>query len=243
VQNFADPSVGAVSTEDALVDAAGNPTGEGLYVRYEMWVRRLESRFHSLVGLSGSCFAIRRELCQPWPSNLASDFRAALQTARGGYRAIADPDARGRFVAVSSARAEMRRKVRTFLRGITVLMANLDLLNPFRRGRFAFQLASHKLLRFGAPLLLVVALVASALSGDPVLKVLFWLQVAFYVLGYASGAVRALQGNPLVRVAHFFTMVQLAMLLAWVKYALGQQQVTWEPSRRPAMTPGAPPSA
>jgi cellulose synthase/poly-beta-1,6-N-acetylglucosamine synthase-like glycosyltransferase len=243
VQNFADPSVGAVSTEDALVDAAGNPTGEGIYVRYEMWVRRLESRFHSLVGLSGSCFAIRRELCQPWPANLASDFRAALQTARDGYRAIADPDARARFVAVSSAKAEMHRKVRTFLRGITVLMANLDLLNPFRRGRFAFQLASHKLLRFCAPVLLVVALVASALSGDPVVKVLFWLQVAFYVLGYASGAVHALQGNPLVRVAHFFTMVQLAMLLAWIKYARGQQQVTWEPSRRPAMTPGAPPSA
>jgi cellulose synthase/poly-beta-1,6-N-acetylglucosamine synthase-like glycosyltransferase len=81
MQNFADPSVGAVSTEDALVDPDGNPTGEGLYVRYEMWVRRLESEFHSLVGLSGSCFAIRKELCRPWPSNLASDFRAALQTA------------------------------------------------------------------------------------------------------------------------------------------------------------------
>ena len=78
---------------------------------------------------------------------------------------MADPSARGRFVAVASAQAETRRKVRTFLRGITVLMANLDLMNPFRYGRFAFQLASHKLLRFMTPLLLVAALVASGVGG------------------------------------------------------------------------------
>lgn len=242
VENFADPSIGAVSSEDLLVDAAGNPTAEGVYVRFEMAVRRLESRFHSIVGLSGSCFAIRRELCTYWPSHLASDFLSALHAARAGYRAVADPSARGRFVAVASSRAEMQRKVRTFLRGITVLMANLDLLNPLRYGRFAFQLASHKLLRFLAPILLVIALVASALAGDPLLHVAFAAQGAFYLLAYASGVFPRLQEQRLVRVAHFFTMVQVAMLVAWVKYAMGQQQVTWEPSRRPVVTQGAPPS-
>src|SRR5262249_58992512 len=64
--NFADPTVGAVSTEDVIVDAHGSRTAEGVYVKYEMWVRRLEGRFHSLVGLSGSCFAIRKELCSDW---------------------------------------------------------------------------------------------------------------------------------------------------------------------------------
>ena len=242
-ENFADPSIGAVSSEDFLVDAAGNPTAEGVYVKYEMWVRRLESRFHSIVGLSGSCFAIRRELCASWPSTLASDFMSALHAARAGYRAIADPSARGRFVAVASTQAEMRRKVRTFLRGITVLMANLDLLNPLRYGRFAFQLASHKLLRFLAPILLVVALVASGLAGDTLLYGAFALQAAFYLLAWASGIFPRLQRQPLIRVAHFFTMVQVAMLIAWMKYAMGQQQVTWEPSRRPAITQGVPPSS
>jgi cellulose synthase/poly-beta-1,6-N-acetylglucosamine synthase-like glycosyltransferase len=243
VRNFADPSIGAVSTEDCVVDAAGNPTGEGLYVRYEMWVRRLESRFHSLVGLSGSCFAIRRRLCDPWPADLASDFRAALQTARAGYRSIADASARAKFVALTSARAEMQRKVRTFLRGITVLLAHTDLLNPLRHGRFAFQLASHKLLRFLAPLLLLVALVSSGLAGDPLLRVMFLLQLVFYLVGYLSGSVPALQRIPFVRVAHFFTMVQCAMLVAWVKCVMGQRQVTWEPTRRQTITPSVPPSS
>jgi glycosyltransferase involved in cell wall biosynthesis len=241
VQNFADPSIGAVSSEDVVVDAAGNPTGEGLYVRYEMLVRRLESDFHSLVGLSGSCFAIRRRLCASWPSHLASDFMGALHTARGGCRAVADASARGRFAAVGSPGAEMRRRIRTFLRGITVLMANVDLLNPFRYGRFAFQLASHKLARFLVPLLLLSMLVISGLaSGDGLLRALFWLQLVFYAVGTVGGSVPFLQRNGLVRVAHYFTMVQWAMLVAWVKYLSGQQQVTWEPSRRPAVTHGAP---
>jgi cellulose synthase/poly-beta-1,6-N-acetylglucosamine synthase-like glycosyltransferase len=245
VANFADPSIGAVSSEDVIVDAAGNPTAEGVYVKYEMAVRRLESRFHSLVGLSGSCFAIRRSLCGYWPSTLASDFLSALHAARGGYRAVADAEARGRFVAVASSQAETRRKVRTFLRGITVLMANADLLNPFRYGRFAFQLASHKLLRFVAPLLLLTALAVSAAGlalGDRPLAALFGMQVAFYALGVGGGRIALLRRNALVRVAYFFIMVQWAMLLAWAKYVAGEQQTTWEPSKRPEVTHVAPPA-
>jgi cellulose synthase/poly-beta-1,6-N-acetylglucosamine synthase-like glycosyltransferase len=233
IQNFGDPTVGAVSTEDVIVDALGNPTAEGLYVKYEMWVRRLESRFHSLVGLSGSCFAIRKNLCADWRSALASDFMGALHAARRGYRSIADPSARGSFVAVMSAHAELRRKVRTFLRGITVLMANLDLLNPLWHGRFAFQLASHKLLRFIVPFLLLVTLTTSGLlRSEPFFDVLFWLQIGIYFLGCVGGALSSLQRYRVVRVVYYFTMVQWAMLLAWAKYALGQQQVTWEPSKR-----------
>jgi cellulose synthase/poly-beta-1,6-N-acetylglucosamine synthase-like glycosyltransferase len=244
IQNFSDPTVGAVSTEDVIVDALGNPTAEGLYVKYEMWVRRLESRFHSLVGLSGSCFAIRKELCSDWSATLASDFTGALRAARRGYRSIADPSARGRFVAVTSAGAEVRRKIRTFLRGITVLMANLDLLNPSRYGRFAFELASHKLLRFFAPFLLLTALITSGLfKGDPLFNAFFWMQSALYLLGCVGGIFRPLQRQRIVRVTYYFTMVQWAMLIAWAKYALGRQQVTWEPSKRQAGPQAVSPSS
>src|SRR5262245_9829455 len=239
IANFADPTVGAVSTEDVIVDAHGNPTAEGVYVKYEMWVRRLEGRFHSLVGLSGSCFAIRKELCSDWSPSLASDFMGALRAARRGYRSIADPLALGRFVALASTHAELRRKIRTFLRGITGLLANLDLLNPLRYGRFAVRLASHQLLRFLAPFLLLASLITSGLlSGEPLYRLVFWVQAAFYLLAGAGAIVRPLQRSRVVRTAYFFTMVQGAMLAAWGRYALGQQQVTWEPSRRQGLTTG-----
>ena len=237
VANFADPTVGAVSTEDLIVDAHGNPTAEGLYVKYEMWVRRLEGRFHSLVGLSGSCFAIRKELCSDWSASLASDFMGALRAARRGYRSIADPSALGRFVALASPQDEMRRKIRTFLRGITVLMANLDLVNPVRHGRFAFQLASHKLLRFLAPFLLLATLISSGLlNREPLYGLSFWAQTGLYLLAVAGKVVTPLQQRRIVRTAYFFTMVQWAMLTAWGRYALGHQQVTWEPSRRQGLS-------
>jgi cellulose synthase/poly-beta-1,6-N-acetylglucosamine synthase-like glycosyltransferase len=240
--NFADSTIGAVSTEDLIVDAHGNPTAEGLYVKYEMWVRRLEGRFHSLVGLSGSCFAIRKELCSDWSPVLASDFMGALRAARRGYRSVADASVPGCFVALASPKAEMRRKVRTFLRGITVLMANWDLLNPLRYGRFAFQLASHKLLRFLAPFLLLGTLISSGfLIGEPLYRFSFWAQAAFYLLAVAGGVVSPLQKLRAIRTAYFFMIVQGAMLAAWARYMLGHQQVTWEPSRRQEITP-APPS-
>ncbi|HMD37016.1 MAG TPA: glycosyltransferase, partial [Vicinamibacterales bacterium] len=51
VANFADPSVGCVSSVDRFVDADGRTSGEGAYVRYEMFLRTLETRVNSLVGL------------------------------------------------------------------------------------------------------------------------------------------------------------------------------------------------
>ncbi|MGH7380644.1 MAG: glycosyltransferase [Candidatus Methylomirabilales bacterium] len=234
VENFADPSVGAVSTEDLLVDTAGVPTGEGLYVNYEMWVRRLESRFHSLVGLSGSCFAIRRELCGHWSPTLASDFMGAIQAARNGYRAVTDPSVRGTLTTVTSPRLEVHRKIRTFLRGITVLLVNLDLLNPLTHGRFAFQLISHKLLRFVSPLFLVALLTASGmLMGEGMYRLLFWGQVSFYGLGTLGLLLPSLQHSKLVRIPCYFTVVQMALIAAWGRYLRGHRQVAWEPSKRP----------
>jgi len=233
VQNFADPTVGAVSTEDLLVDAGGVPTGEGLYVKYEMWVRRLESQFHSLVGLSGSCFAIRRELCAHWSPTLASDFMGAIQAARNGYRSVTDPSVRGKLTTVTSTRLEVHRKIRTFLRGITVLLANLDLLNPLAHGRFAFQLISHKLSRFVSPLILVALLTASGmLMGGGMYHLLFWGQVSFYGLGMLGLLVPSLQRLKLVRIPCYFTVVQMALIVAWGRYLRGHRQVAWEPSKR-----------
>ena len=113
-------------------------------------------------------------------------------------------------------------------------MANLDLLNPLRYGRFAFQLASHKLLRFVAPFFLLAALVASGvLAGEQPFRAFFWSQVGFYALGAIANPLTQLRRNRVVRLANYFTMVQWTMLIAWGKYVRGYQQVAWEPSKRP----------
>ena len=67
VANFADPTVGCVSSVDRFIDADGQMSGEGAYVRYEMLLRALETRVNSLVGLSGSFFAARRRCASAGP--------------------------------------------------------------------------------------------------------------------------------------------------------------------------------
>ena len=79
VANFADPAVGCVSSEDKMLeDESCAPGGEGAYVKYEMWLRGLECAVNSVVGLSGSFFAARREVCLDFSPKMQSDFRTLL---------------------------------------------------------------------------------------------------------------------------------------------------------------------
>src|SRR5262245_29543986 len=91
VENFADSTVGCVSSVDCFVDQDGKVSGEGAYVKYEMWLRELETCTHSLVGLSGSFFAARRDVCRNWASDLQSDFNTLLNSVRDGLRGVSDP--------------------------------------------------------------------------------------------------------------------------------------------------------
>ncbi|MGH0037069.1 MAG: glycosyltransferase family 2 protein [Myxococcota bacterium] len=229
VRPFADPTVGAVSSEDA-VDSDG---GEGAYVRLEMALRRMESETGSLVGLSGSFFAVRRELGDPWQPDLASDFRSALEAGRRGLRAVSEPTAQARFKASEDAAREWSRKVRTVRRGIAVLVAYRDLLHP-RHGRRALALWGHKVARFTAPFALVALLAASAWLAptDPPAAVLLVVQLAAYALAAAALVARPLQRWLVPRIAAFFLLVNASMLVAWFYHLSGQRAVTWTPTRR-----------
>jgi cellulose synthase/poly-beta-1,6-N-acetylglucosamine synthase-like glycosyltransferase len=229
VRPFADPSVGCVSSEDR-VEAGG---GEGTYVRFEMALRRLESRASTLVGLSGSFFAARRELCAPWPKDLASDFRIALEAARRGLRAVSEPRATAAFHATSDPAAEWRRKVRTVRRGLAVLAAYRGLLAP-RRGRAALSLWGHKVARFTAPFALIALLLASAAAAraSALGAALLAAQLVAYAAGALSLAVPAFARVAPARLAGFFMLVNASMLVAWGYHLSGQRAVTWDPTRR-----------
>ena len=129
VSPFADPAVSCVSGEDRIEGFSG----EGLYGRYELFLRRCESDIDSLVGVSGSFYAQRRALCPSFPGGLAPDFVAVLHAVSRGYRAVGEESATGWMGAVESHRDEFSRKVRTLLRGMAALRAYAHLLDPRRR--------------------------------------------------------------------------------------------------------------
>ncbi len=230
VRPFADPSIGCVSGEDRIEGGGG----EGAYGRYELYLRKLESRTASIVGASGCFYAQRRELCTPFAEGMAPDFLSVLNTVEAGFRAISEPRAVGYMRSVKSPRAEFARKVRTFLRGMSALSLKRHLLNPLRYGRFAVILASHKLVRWLVPVFLAAMLMASAVALDqPFYAFMFWLQVAFYLsaLGAYFGVAGMNRITP-ARISLYFTSVNIAIVYAWIDFAKGVRQEVWDPSRR-----------
>ena len=233
VEPFADPEIGCVSGEDRIAGGGG----EGLYGRYELYLRRQESRVRSIVGASGSFYAQRRALCDAFPPNLAPDFFSVLRTVEQGSRAITQPGAGGEMTALHSTADEFHRKVRTILRGITTLMRHARLMNPFAYGLFAFALVSHKLMRWLVPFFLIVALAAHVALAfqSRVYAALLIPHAAFYVAAALPALGLAGLGRLLpVRIAVYFTTVNLATLVAWLRYLRGTRQEIWNPTRRPA---------
>lgn len=233
-RSFADPTVGCVSSMDRLLDANGRASGEGAYVRYEMWLRNLETRVNSVVGLSGSFFAARRDVCHPWATDQQSDFRVLLNSIERGLRGVADPDAVGYYAAVANERREFDRKVRTVVRGLSVLRRHLRLLNPARYGLFAWQLASHKLCRWLVPMAMVTALVSNlAIAGcSGFYAGTLALQLAFYLIAAVGLAIGPDRCSTIVRLPAFLLMANAAVLHAWYRFFRGERMVAWTPSER-----------
>jgi hypothetical protein len=217
-----------------MVDSKGQTVGESLYVRYEMWIRRLESRVNSLVGLSGSFFAARKEVCQDFSTELQSDFRTVLNSIKLGMRAVSDPDAVGTYLNISDETKEFNRKVRTVVRGLTVFFNHLELLNIFKYGLFSYQLFCHKLLRWMVPFLLILCFFSNlylALFSSLYLS-LFAGQCLFYSFAVLGHLKKSLTNRLLIKIPLYFADVNAAILVAWWQYINGKRVVMWQPSER-----------
>ena len=233
VRPFQDPSVGCVSGEDHIAEGGG----EGLYGKYELFLRNQESLVGSIVGASGSFYAERSSICKPFEEGLAPDFLSVLNTVEAGYRAITQPTARGHMKAVKSSSQEFQRKVRTLLRGMTALFSRSALLSPVKYGLFSVFLVSHKLLRWSVPYFLIATLVSNIYLIDSVFYLVFLLmQAVFYLLALlAYSPASPLHESKLARIPLFFVMVNVAIGAAWIRYLRGDRQELWSPSKRNEM--------
>ncbi len=236
VDNFADKSIGCVSGMDKVIseDENGAGGGEGAYVRYEMWIRELESKVNTVVGLSGSFFAARKEVCRDFSKNMDSDFRTLLNSRKAGMRGIVDPEAIGCYKAVDDTSKEFSRKIRTVVRGLTVFFNSLEFCNFFTYKLFSIQYVSHKLFKWLVPFFLVVALISNAIlvQKSAFFLCLFCSQIIFYCVAAIPFLLRTRENPIFIKLPHFFVSVNLAIAIAWLKFLRGERIIVWQPSDR-----------
>jgi poly-beta-1,6-N-acetyl-D-glucosamine synthase len=217
---LADDTVGCATGRLVLEGGAGS----GVYWRYEHWIRTQESRFRGMVGMTGAIAMLRRADFAPLPESLIlDDVWIPMRLALAGRRAVSVPEAEAHDVAFDDER-EFGRKVRTLAGNYQLLAMLPALLLPWRNPIW-FETFSHKLLRLGAPWLLLALGAASASlvsGGGAPLRVLVAGQVAFYLAaaaGRRAGRVGAL--------ARTFVVLNAAAVVGLWRQLAGRQRVTW----------------
>ena len=225
VEPFADPTVGYACGQVRFLDQGGGNL-EGAYWRYEMAVRERESGLAGVTAGNGAIYAVRRDAYVPLSPSGSHDLSFPFLLAKRGLRSLYVPWARAEEKMVPTLEGEFARKRRMMV-GIWDIVVGEGMLSPRRYPPlYAFEIASHRLLRYATPFLHVVALAANvALLGEG------WVYTATLAAQLAL-LVAALLGKALplapLRVARYYVMTTASIAAGlWDRVRHGAPG-TWE---------------
>lgn len=242
VKHYQNTKVGAVAGEKRiLVDekADASSAGEGFYWKYESFLKKLDYDLYSNVGAAGELFSIRTSLYQPVETDtIIDDHMIAMRIAEKGYIIAYEPNAYAMETASADVKEELKRKVRIAAGGIQSILRLKKAANPFYYPVFTFQYISHRVLRWTiTPFLLIFVLILNAViafqTGSIFYKVLFFLQVLFYLLSliglyFESKNLRI----KALFVPYYFCVMNYAVIAGLLRYFRKEQSAAWEKSKR-----------
>lgn len=235
ISHFGDPEVGGVSGERTCLASSSTSTdGEGLYWRYEAWIKRSESRVHSCLGAYGQLFAVRRQLF-PYVRAVSDDFCIPMKIlVSTGARILFEPRAKARIPAASTLRQEWERKVRSHVALLYDISHLREGLNPLRSPIW-WQLWSHHVLRMFVPwaMLAVTAVTPWLWIAGPIYRSLAYAQVMFY-LAAATGFLflrRGIRWKPFYQ-CFYFVFANVAVGAAWLRCVRSGNPYKWQRTER-----------
>jgi cellulose synthase/poly-beta-1,6-N-acetylglucosamine synthase-like glycosyltransferase len=245
IKPFADSQVGG-ATGSKQIYQKGDDLGksDGLYWRYESFIKKQESRLGSCVGAVGEIFAIRRNLFVPPDEKIINDdFWIAMQIVRQGYRVLYIPEARSFEHASSSEKDEITRRTRIVAGRYQAMIKSFRFLPQFPL-IYIWQIISHKYLRPLVPLLMFVSLLTNliALLYSPGLSkssllylsgVYGWIFITIQFLFYFSAWLGSWLKKRGVSIKLFYLPTFLfnsnwATLLGFIRFVTGKQTVVWQ---------------
>jgi len=236
VSNFADPTVGYATGKMVYVNKDGSVIGGGCsaYMKYENWLRSLETSIGSVVGVDGGIDAVRKSLYSAMRPDQIPDFVLPLKVVEKGYRVVYDPEAFLNESSLSASSDEYRMRVRVSLRSLHALWDMRGLLNPLRHGLFSWQLLSHKVLRYGVFAFLGAMYILNlALSGEGLYMAIFVMQNVFYASALAGLYIEKNGGKNvrLFYIPFYFCVINIAAAHAFWKFIHNEKQAVWVPRK------------
>jgi cellulose synthase/poly-beta-1,6-N-acetylglucosamine synthase-like glycosyltransferase len=236
LRHFSDPGVaGATGRRVCIIQKQSMASvGEGLYWRYESWIKRSESRLHSCLGAHGQLYAIRKSAF-PHVERVGEDFFIPMKViASTGHRIVYEPEAVAAIPAAANLRIEFERKTRAHVSFLLTLPMIRGLLVPWRSPVW-WQLVSHHVLRMvAAPALLLALACTAILAPENRFYLTIFLAEAVFILLAAGGAILATYGRrpKLLYVPFYFIFTNAALGLAWLRWPARKYDFAWQRTER-----------
>ena len=236
VRNYADPDVGAVSGMYTyeVVEGASTGLATKIFWNLENFIKSRQTKIKTITGCCGCIYSLRRKLYTDLPATIISDLVEPLMILQKGYRIAFEPGANALEETAGKSVDEFKMRIRVIVRGMTGMLYARKLYNPFKYPFVAFQLISHKVMRWLVPVFCIVAFVTNAiLAGSSLLYLFLFLgQILFYlmaIMGFfleKKGIHKKVFYLPL-----YFCIVNIAALISMFKVLKGENIVTWQTQR------------
>jgi cellulose synthase/poly-beta-1,6-N-acetylglucosamine synthase-like glycosyltransferase len=240
VRHFKDESVGCVSGEKRVLveeEDSASSAGEGMYWKYESFLKKMDSKLYSAVGAAGELVAFRSDLYQNLPEDtILDDFMQSLLIASKGYKIVYEPEAYAMETGSDSTGEELKRKVRISAGGWQSMKRLFFKITPLGNPVLFFQYLSHRVLRWTiTPFLLVLIFVLNffLLDQHQIYQLIMVGQLFFYgaaLLGYFLES-RKLRIKVLF-IPFYFSMMNYAVVAGLIRFLKGSQKSTWEKAKR-----------
>ena len=236
LENFNDKTVGYVTGKMIYTNPDGTAIGDGCtaYMKYENFLRYYETKIGSVVGVDGGIDACRKSLYQPMNQDQLPDFVLPLRVAEQGYRVVYEPRAILKEAALKASKDEYRMRVRVSLRSLWALCDMRHLLTFSLSRLFAWQLWSHKVLRYVCFMFLIGAYFSNWLlwTESSFFKCFFVLQNMAYLGAMVSPFFEETRySSRLLCLLNYFVLLNIASAHAFIKFVLRQKQVVWTPRK------------
>jgi biofilm PGA synthesis N-glycosyltransferase PgaC len=230
IPHYEDPHVaGVVGNRVCVATDSPATEGEGLYWRFEAWIRRSESRFYSCLGACGQIYSVRKSV-YPFVSGFSDDTVIPLKASITPDSVIAfEPRALARIPAAATLRQEWERKVRSHLAFFYDIAHLKGAVNPVT-SRIAWQFWSHHILRYIVPWAMLVSFLTSAwmFGTGRLYGGVFYTQALFYAAAFVGFLLsrRGLRWQPFYA-CFYFTLANAAVGYAWIQRIRGKRQYAW----------------